>query len=130
MTPQDIAVVRRLLAHAKAQGWERQPLDITEDGDHGVTYHNYTWKTPDLRICATTAREYDQIRPADWWVNTYDGDTNVAIEHVDSAQQVADLLAAVGIVPVELTSGYMAGRLAYAGELFQTLTNPGLDGAA
>lgn len=101
----NVAVVRRLLAHAKAEGWKREPLDVTEDGDHGVRYHNYMWRTPDLqRVCVGTAFHDDHTGIPDWFVNTWGGNTNVGIEHVETAQQVADLLAIIDLVPAEVTA--------------------------
>lgn len=117
MSPDDVRVTRLLLAHAKAQGWKREPIDITVDGDHDGTYHNYTWSTMDLRICvvALLLEQREPDWPTDWWVNVFDNNgPGAGIERPTSAQQVADCLAAVGLVPVELTSGWAAGyRLGY-----------------
>lgn len=108
MTPADIAVVRRLLAHAKAQGWEP-----------GGPAHS--WVTP--RSVVTVLRwGRGGLRLYASAIANYSSNTNLDATNVTSAQQAADLLAAVGLVPAEMTSGWLVHRDQLAARLDQLVS--------
>lgn len=101
MTPQDIAVVRALLGVAREQGWKRMqawPRKLRRNA----------WRARAWRL-DTAEVTFDDRHGLAVWRNS-----NCRFEDfpVTSAQQVADLLGAKGIelVPVELTSGYLAAQ--------------------
>lgn len=102
MTPADIAGVRALLTHFRQQGWKH---DITtafgSDPEH-------RWCEPAKDGWVTSVHLYAGVLSVDVTTPALGTATVFKVDQVDTAQQVADLLSAVGLVPVELTSGYKA----------------------
>lgn len=106
LLPENVAVIRALLAHFEADGWE---YDATQTwGPADADGNRPTWVT--RRWTKDRQSKLVEWCPVDGltaaWTNT-DHFENVP---VTSAQQVADLLHAVGMVPVQLSSGYKAAK--------------------
>lgn len=97
MTPQDIAVTRRLLALAKAGGWSHVMTGVEWGSEFSGWEHR--WQSAE-KECEVRLWQLGLVVEAD--LGTY-----IDSRPIESAQQVADLLAAVGLVPVEFTSGWI-----------------------
>jgi hypothetical protein len=95
-----VAGVRALLTVAREQGATHRNVR------HPSRVASRIWQVADLTIALR-----HQKRTSLAVVHTNSDQVRVDLP-VTSAQQVADLLAAVGLVPVELTSGYLAARAA------------------
>lgn len=112
MTPDDVRVTRLLFAHRKSVGWtlESHPEDPEQD-----------WASPDA--VGQGWNVVIGIHPWHRWTLSvsFHARDLVVLTDPPTAQVVADLLAAVGLVPAELTSGWAAGRMAMAAELSDAL---------
>lgn len=93
-----VAVIRALLAVAREQGATHRNVR------HPSRVASRIWQVGDLTIALR-----HQKRTSLAVVHTASDHVRVDLP-VTSAQQVADLLGAVGLVPVELTSGHLAVR--------------------
>lgn len=98
LTTEDITVIRALLGVAREQQAPRRKVMHP-----GPRVASRIWQVGDLDVILGHNRHnYLAVRRRGG---------HVRIDHsVASAQQVADLLHAVGLVPVELTSGYRAAQ--------------------
>lgn len=102
MTPQDIAVVRELLALAKAGRWVKTATGQADWDENDRRFHQWTRTSDDT---AVQLDEREGFSVFDFLVS---GSFGCGIDKPASAQQVADLLFAAGLAPVELTSGWLA----------------------
>jgi hypothetical protein len=102
MTPQDIAVVRTLLAEARAEGWKH---DITTAFGSSPEHR---WQGPASAGWVTSVHLYDEALTVKVTAGRLGTGVTFEVGLIDTAQQVADLLHAIGLAPVELTSGWKA----------------------